>query len=164
MAMHLSEPAIIERGPYNVVGMYAIAKADEEPWGEAAAAFEKRRGEITNRVGDAMLAFLYRPHQDHREISESNRGCFMGFEVEDFDHVPEGMATTRFSGGRFVTMSCTGDTEMEAAMGVGEAVGKLEQWIKDHGHVHGDACFCFSHEGAPTPPHVQWVYINLAEK
>ena len=31
MALHLSEPRIIERGPYNVVGVYATYEGEEEP-------------------------------------------------------------------------------------------------------------------------------------
>ena len=52
MTLHLTEPKIIERGPYNLVGCYAICEGDEEPWGEATEGLVRRLGEIRNRVGD----------------------------------------------------------------------------------------------------------------
>ena len=127
MALTITDPEIIERGPYCVVGAYAVCRGDEEPWGEAAAAFERRRGEVRNRVGDTLLAFLYRPHRDDPSVGEDVRSCFMGVEVADLDAPPEGMAATRFSGGKHIPVECRGATELEAAMGVGEAVARLFQ-------------------------------------
>ena len=161
----LSEPQIIERGPYLVVGAYATFDGEDEGpgWSGASKAFYARKDEITNRRDDAVLGFLYRPHKNHHEIPESVRSCFVGVEVTDLDHVPEGLAVTRFSGGKYVIVACQGDTEGEAAMGVGEGVGLLEKWIAKHGYVEGDACFALSHEDAPKPPYVEWVYANFVE-
>jgi hypothetical protein len=163
--LNLSEPKIIERGPYLVVGAYATFEGDDEGpgWSGASRAFHALRDGIPNRVGDTMLGFLYRPHKDHPEIPESVRACFMGIEVTDLDHVPEGLSTTRFSGGKYAIVSCTGDTEGEAAMGVGEGVAFLETWIAEHGYTEGDACFALSHEGAPRPPYVEYVYVKMEE-
>ena len=161
MALTITDPKTIKRGPYCVVGCYAICEGSDEPWGKAVSAFERRRDEIPNRVGDALLAFLYRPHKDSPSIADDVRSCFIGVEVADLVHVPEGMVATRFSGGDFVTAECRGDTENEAAMGVGEAVGGLETWIAEHGYREGDSCFCFSNEGATTPPFVQHVHIKI---
>jgi hypothetical protein len=163
MALTITEPEIIERGAYCVVGSYAVCEGDDEPWGDAMAAFGARREDISNRKGDALLAFLYRPHRDDPSVDENVRACFIGVEVADLDHVPHGMATTRFSGGKFVTVECRGDTENEAAMGVGEAVAGLEKWIGDNGYTEGDSCFCFSREQADTPPFIQYVHIKLEE-
>ena len=131
----LSEPKIIERSPYLVVGAYRAYEGDDEGpgWSGASRAFYERRPEITNRVDDAVLGFLYRPHKDHPDIPESVRACFVGVEVADLDHVPEGFSTTQFSGGKYVIVACKGDTEGEAAMGVGEGVGFLENWIAEQG-------------------------------
>jgi len=161
----LSEPKIIEREPYLVVGAYATYEGEDEGpgWSGASSAFFARRDKVTNRKDDAVLGFMYRPHKDHPEIPESVRACFVGVEVTDLDHVPEGMSTTRFSGGKYVIVACQGDTEGEVAMGVGEGVGFLEKWIVEHGYVQGDACFALSHEDAPRPPFVEWVYANFGE-
>ena len=112
----LSEPKIIERGPYRVVGAYATYEGEDEGpgWSGASNAFYERSQEITSRVDDAVLGFLYRPHRDHADIPESVRACFVGVEVADLGHVPEGLSTTRFSGGKYAVVACTGDTEDEA--------------------------------------------------
>lgn len=159
----LSEPKTIERGPYNVVGAYCTFEGEDEgpAWGGAYQAFSARRGEIANRVDDAVLGFLYRPHKDHPEVPEEVRACFVGVEVADLDHVPAGLATTHFFGGEYVITACTGDTQDEAAMGVGEGVAMLERWIADRGFVEGDACFALSYEGAKRPPYVEYVYIKV---
>jgi hypothetical protein len=159
----LSEPRIIERGPYQVVGAYAPYEGDDEGpgWSGASKAFYARRDEITNRVDDAVLGFLYRPHRDDPSIPESVRACFVGVEVADLDGVPDGLSTTRFSGGKYVIVACKGDTEDEAAMGVGEGVGFLENWIAEQGYTEGDACFALSHENAPRPPFIEYVYIKI---
>ena len=161
----LSEPKVIEREPYLVVGAYATYEGEDEGpgWSGASETFYARRNEIANQEGDSVLGFMYRPHKDHPEIPESVRACFVGVEVADLDHVPEGLSVTRFSGGKYVIVACQGDTEGEAAMGVGEGVGLLEKWIVEHGYVQGDACFALSHEDAPRPPFVEWVYANFVE-
>jgi predicted transcriptional regulator YdeE len=161
----LSEPQIIERGPYRVVGVYcAFSGEDESPgWSGASRAFYPRRDEIVNRVDDAVLGFLYRPHRDDSSIPASVRACFVGVEVADLDHVPEGLSTTQFSGGKYVIVACKGDTEDEAAMGVGEGVGILERWIAEHGYTQGDACFALSHKNESKPPFVEYVYIKIEE-
>jgi predicted transcriptional regulator YdeE len=164
--LELSEPKIIERGPYKVVGAYHTFEGEDESpgWSGASQAFYARRDEISNQVGDAVLGFLYRPHRDHPEILESVRACFVGVEVSDFDYVPAGLSTTRFSGGRYAIVACKGDTQDEAAMGVGEGVGLLETWVADHGYVEGDACFALSREDEPGPPFVEYVYMNFEDK
>jgi hypothetical protein len=163
--LKLSEPKIIEREPYLVVGAYCTFEGEDEGpgWCGAARAFHARRGEITNRKDDTLLGFLYRPHRDHPSIPESVRACFMGVEVTDLDHVPEGLSTTRFSGGKYVVVACTGDTQGEAAMGVSKGVGFLEKWIAERGKTEGDACFALSHENAPRPPFVEYVYTKIEE-
>jgi predicted transcriptional regulator YdeE len=162
----LSEPRIIEREPYLVVGAYCTFEGEDEGpgWSGASKKFSARREEISNRKGDTVLGFLYRPHKDDPSISESVRACFMGVEVADLDHVPEGLSTTRFSGGKYVIVECRGDTESEAAMGVGDGVHFLERWIKEHGYTEGDACFACSHENAPRPPFIEYVYIKIEEQ
>jgi predicted transcriptional regulator YdeE len=164
--LELSEPTVIERGPYLVVGAYSTFEGDDEGpgWSGASQEFNARREEIANRIGDTVLGFLYRPHRDHLEIPESVRACFVGVEVADLDDVPEGLSTTRFLGGRYVIVACKGDTEGEAAMGVGEGVGFLERWVADNGYVEGDACFACSHESEPRPPYIEYVYMNFEEQ
>lgn len=162
----LSNPTIIERGPYKVVGVYATIDGDDEGPGWAAAdrQFFARLGEITNRSDNAVLGFLYRPHTDHPSIAESVRACFIGVEVSDLDHVPQGMATTQFSGGQYVIVACTGDTQVEASAGVGEAIGYLSTWIPEHGYSEGDACFACSPYTANQPPYIEHVYIKIEQK
>ncbi|MGC9347394.1 MAG: hypothetical protein ACP5JG_04570 [Anaerolineae bacterium] len=164
--LEISEPEVIERGPYLVVGAYHTFEGEDEGpgWSGASEAFFARRDEIINRADDTVLGFLYRPHRDHPEISQGVRACFVGVEVSDLENVPEGMSTTRFSGGRYGIVACTGDTEDEAAMGVGDGVGVLEKWVADHGYVEGDACFALSHENEPRPPFVEYVYMNFEEQ
>ena len=165
--LQFSEPVIIERGAYKVVGAYATYEGDkpedEGPgWQGAEQGFFSRKDEISNRVDDGVLGFLYRPHKDHPEISPDVRACFIGVEVTDLDHVPAGMSTTQYSGGKYVVVDCIGDTGGEAAQGVGEAIGMLmSKWIPAHGYTEGDACFAFSHEKAQRPPHIEMVYIKL---
>ena len=163
--LDLSEPRIIEREPYQIVGAYCTYEGDDEGpgWSGASRAFHAQRGEITSRVGDTMLGFLYRPHKDDSTIPESVRACFIGVEVTGLDHVPEGLSMTRFSGGKYVIVECRGDTQDEAAMGVGEGVGFLEKWIAERGYTEGDACFTLGHENAPKPPFVEYVYIRIEE-
>lgn len=162
----LSEPKIIEREPYQVVGAYCTFEGEDEGpgWSGASKAFGARREEISNRKGDTVLGFLYRPHKDDPSISERVRACFMGVEVAGFDHVPEGLSTTRFSGGKYVIVECKGDTQHEANMGVGEAVEFLEKWIVEQGYIEGDACFACSHEKARKPPFIEYVYIKIEEQ
>lgn len=164
--LRLSEPSIIERGPYNVVGCYCTFEGDDEGpgWSGAYDGFTSRRQQITNRIGDTVLGFLYRPHRDHPDIPESVRACFIGVEVADLDHVPEGMSTTRFSGGEYVVVECKGDVQAEASMGVGEAIDFLERWIPEQGYVEGDACFACSHEEAEKPPFIEYVYIKIEKQ
>jgi len=161
----LSEPRIIERGPYKVVGAHcAYAGDDEGPgWTGAEHGFFPRRLEIQNRTDNFVLGFLYRPHVDHPDVPESVRACFVGAEVTDFDHVPDGMSTTQFSGGQYVIVECRGDTQEEVAAGVGEAIGFLEQWMPAHGYVEGDACFSCGDEKAAKPPFVEYVHIKIED-
>lgn len=161
--LKISEPIIIEREPYHIVGAYVPYEGENEGpgWSGAYKTFFTRKEEITNRKDDSILGFLYRPHKDHSDISEDVRACFIGVDVTDFNHVPEGFSTTQFSGGRYVIVACEGDTQDEASMGVGEGVQLLEQWIAERGHTEGDACFACSHENAPKPPFVEYVYINF---
>lgn len=163
--LSLSEPRVVHREPAAVVGAYCAYEGEDEMpgWSGAHRAFSERRGEVTNRVSDAFLGFLYRPHRDYAEIEPSVRSCFIGVEVADLSHVPDGLAATQFSGGTYVMMSCTGDTQGEAAMGVGDAVGMLEAWLAEHGYAEGDACFASSDESAATPPYVEYVYIRAVE-
>jgi hypothetical protein len=163
--MELSEPEVIERGPYLVVGAYCTYEgSDEGPgWSGASEVFFKRKEEITNRVDDMILGFMYRPHRDHPEISDDVQACFVGVEVTDLDNVPSGFSTTTFSGGKFVIVACKGDTEGEAAIGVGEGVQVLEKWVTDQEYTEGDACFACSHENAPKPPYIEYVYMNFVE-
>jgi predicted transcriptional regulator YdeE len=155
----LSEPRIIEREPYLVVGAYCTFEGEDEGpgWSGASKAFSARREEISSRKGDTVLGFLYRPHKDDPDIPESVRACFVGVEVANYDHVPEGLSTTRFSGGKYVIVECRGDTESEG-------VQFLERWIKEHAYTEGDACFACSHENVPTPPFIEYVYIKIEEQ
>lgn len=159
----LREPRIIARGPYNVVGAYCAFTGDDEGpgWQGAERGFFPRKHELSNRTDSCVLGFLYRPHKDHPDTPESVRACFVGAEVTDFDHVPAGMATTQFSGGEYVIVDCRGDTQEEAAVGVGAAIGFLSQWMPKYGYIEGDACFACSDEKAARPPFVEQVYIKL---
>ena len=161
--IELSEPKVIERGPYLVVGAYCTYEGDDEGpgWSGASKAFYARKDAIANRKDDAVLGFLYRPRKDDPSIPEDVRACFVGVEVTDLDRVPEGLSTTQFSGGKYAIVACTGDTEAEAAMGVGEGVGMLEKWVVEQGYKEGDACFALSHEGVPRPPYVEYVYMKM---
>ena len=160
----LSEPKIIERGPYKVVGCFCNYEGnDESPgWQGADKRFFNRRDAVTNRADDLILGFLYRPHNDHPEIPEDTKACFIGVEVTDLDCVPEGMSTTTFSGGQYAVVACIGDTESESAEGVGEAIGFLENaWVPHHGFTEGDGCFAAGNEKAPKPPFVEYVYMKI---
>jgi predicted transcriptional regulator YdeE len=164
--LKLSDPKIIERDPYLVIGAYCTYQGEDEGpgWSGAFEAFSARRDEIASRVGDTVLGFLYRPHKDDPAIPEDVRACFIGVEVADLDRVPEGLSVTGFSGGKYVIVACTGDTEDEAAMGVGEGVDLLEKWVVEQGYVEGDACFALSHESVPKPPFVEYVYVKIEER
>ena len=157
----LSKPVVIERDPTHVVGMVVLGEGNEEPWGETMKAFDARKADIPNRVGDTQLAFLYRPSKDDPAAPEDARGCFIGYETANGDHVPEGMSHTRFSAGYYVTLTCSGEREMDAAMGVGDAVQTLEAWARTHGFTEGDACFCLSHDDTEKPPYVQHVLMKI---
>ncbi len=163
----LSEPKIIEREPYNVVGSYCTYEGqDEGPgWTGADQEFNRRRAEVTNTKGDLTLGFMYRPHRDHPDIPEDVHACFVGVEVSDLDHVPEGMSTTRFSGGLYAVVACQGDDGGESAMGVGDAINYLEtEWLAKNGYTEGDACFAASETHAQRPPYVEYVYMKLEKK
>lgn len=159
----LSEPKVIEHEPFLIVGAYATYEGENEGpgWSGAAEAFHARRDEITNRKGDLTVGFLYRPHRDDPTMPEDVRACFVGVAVTDFDHVPEGLSTTRFPGGQYVIVACQGETEADAGMAVGEAVGRCEAWIAENGYQEGDACFACSHDNAPKPPYVEYVYTHF---
>ena len=166
MAFSLSEPTIIERSPCNVVGVYALFEGEEEgpAWNIATRELNRRLDEIKNREGDTILGFLYRPHKDYPSVPEQVRACFMGVEVTDVTQIPDGMATTSFTGGKYAVVECSGDTELRSAMGVGGAVESLERWAPEHGYREGDACFTYSHEKSETPPFINYVLIKLEEQ
>jgi predicted transcriptional regulator YdeE len=159
----LTEPRIIERGPYQVVGAYGVFTGDDEGpgWQSAERRFFPRKHEIVNRTDDCVLGFLYRPHRDHADVPQEVRACFIGVEVTDLAHAPGDMVTTQFSGGQYVIVESRGDTQEEAAAGVGAAIGLLTQWMSEHGYVEGDACFACSDEKAIRPPYVERVYIKI---
>jgi len=161
----ITEPEVVEHGPYCVVGAYATFEGEDEgpAWEAAWATLEGRLGEVTNRVGDAILGFLYRPHRDDPTVPQAVRACFVGVEVTDLASVPEGMAATRFSGGRFAAVRCVGGTEDESAAAVGDAVALLERWVAERGWREGDSCFCFSRELEPRPPFVEHVHLKIEE-
>ena len=161
----LSEPRTVERGPYEVVGVYCTFEGDDEGpgWSGASEGFGRQRDKILNRTDSMVLGFLYRPHRDHPDVLEQVRACFVGVEVTDLEHVPEGLSNTRFSGGRYVIVECKGDTQGEAAMGVGEGVQFLERWVVDQGFVEGDACFACGDDTAETPPFIEYVYMKIEE-
>lgn len=163
MALKLSEPRIIERDPYLVVGVYCTFEGNDEGpgWAGADAEFHRRRHEITNRKDDMLLGFLYRPHKDNPTVPEDVRSCFIGVEVSDPDHIPAGMTATRFSGGQYAVVECRGDVQEEASAGVGEAIEYLSTWMPEHRYSEGDACFACAHEDAPKPPFIEYVYIKL---
>ena len=148
-----------------MVGFYSEYQGEDEGpgWSGAFEQYSRRQSEITNRTDDMQLGFLYRPHQDHPEIPKDIKACFIGVEVADFDHVPAGMSTTWFSGGKYVIVECRGDIQDEATEGVGEAIGSLMEWIPTHGYTEGDACFAASHDEAVRPPYIEHVYIKLEE-
>jgi hypothetical protein len=165
--LKLSEPRIIERGPYKVVGVYSPFEGNDEGPGWAAAdqGYFSRRAEVTNAADSLVLGFLYRPHRDHPEMPEAVRACFVGAEVTDLDQVPAGMSTTQFSGGQYAIVECLGDNGDESAMGVGEAIGFLEKtWLPEHGFVEGDACFAAGDMNAVRPPYVEYVYMKIEKK
>ncbi len=160
----LSEPRVIEREPYNVVGSYCTYEGENEGpgWEGADREFNRRRGEVTNTNGDLTLGFMYRPHWDHPDVPEDVRACFVGVEVADLEHVPEGLSTTRFSGGLYAVVACQGDTAAESAQGVGDAIHFLQaEWLPQHGYTPGDACFAAAETHAQRPPHVEYVYMKL---
>jgi hypothetical protein len=163
--LKISKPEIMERGPYLVVGAYSTFEGEDEGpgWSGASTTFFARKDEITNRIGDLILGFLYHPHRDESNIPEEVRACFVGVEVTDLDHIPPGLSSTTFSGGQFVIVACQGDTEDEAAMGVGDGVQLLQKWVNDNGYKQGDACFACSHENVVRPPYIEYVYMNFVE-
>lgn len=163
MTVCLSDPVVGNHEPFLVVGAYATYEGEDEGpgWQGAAAAFEQRRGAILNRRDDALLGFLYRPHKDDPAVSPEVRACFMGVTVMGLDEVPEGLTAVEFSGGPYAVVACKGDTEDEAAMGVGEAITKLGPWMDENGYAEGDACFALSHEDVARPPFVEYVYVKL---
>ena len=158
-----SEPQIISRGPYLVVGAYCTYEGDDEGpgWSGAYAALTRCLHEVEHRPDDCMLGFLYRPHRDHPEVPESVRACFLGVEVSSLEHLPAGLASTRFSGGQYAVVASQGDTQDEASMGVGEGVERLARWIVEQGYVEGDACFACGRQGTETPPFVEYVYMKI---
>jgi DNA gyrase inhibitor GyrI len=163
----LSEPRIIERGPYMVVGVYSPFEGNDEGLGWVAAdgEYNRRRGEVMNAADSLTLGFLYRPYRDHPEIPESVHACFVGAEVTDLDHVPEGMSTTQFPGGVYAIVECRGDGAAESAQGVGEAIGYLAtKWLPEHGYVEGDACFAAGDVYAVKPPYIEYVYMQIERK
>ena len=124
--LHLSEPEVIERGPYLVVGCWHPYEGDDEGPGWAAAyeAFQTRQDDIRNRADSMTLGFLYRPHADHPEVPAAVRACFIGVEVAaETTDFPGGLSTARFPGGRYVTLRIIGDTQAEATEGVGGGRG-----------------------------------------
>lgn len=69
---------------------------------------------------------------------------------------------TRFSGGAYVLVDCVGQSQQEAAEGVGQAIiSMVSQWLPAHGYCAGDACFAAADTSAPRPPFVETVYIKL---
>ncbi len=164
--MTFGQPQIVEREPYLVVGCYATYQGDDEGpgWAGAEERFHRLRGMIRNRKGDWMLGFLYRPSRDDSTVPADVRACFVGVEVMDEGQAPPGLTLTRFPGGTYATVECRGDRPEEAAQGVGEAIAFLDGWLARNGHREGDACFACSHEAAPRPPYIEYVYMKVEPK
>lgn len=159
----ISEPRLIEHDSYIVAGAFcAYAGEDEGPgWSGAYAAFSRRLPEISNRKDHFTLGFLYRPSKDDPAAAEETRACFVGVDVADQASIPQGMAVTRFSGGTYAVIAIQGDTDEEAAEGVGEAIQRMAAWMPAHGFREGDACFACSNETVPRPPYIEYVYMKL---
>jgi hypothetical protein len=102
MVAEITEPKIIERGPYSVVGVYATYEGDAEgpAWEKASAELERRKGQVRHRVGDTLLAFLYRPHKDDPSVAEEVQACLVGLEVADLTEVSDGSCGGRGRGSR----------------------------------------------------------------
>lgn len=152
-------PILIEHDPYQLVGAYAIFEGEDEGsgWSGAEKAFFPRLREITNRKDSIILGFLYQPHKDHPEIPETVQSCFIGVDVTDLDHVPEGMSVTSFTGGQYAVIACP-----DNGPGIDEAIQFLhEQWLPEHHYRMGDACFACSDEKAVRPPNIEYVYMKL---
>ena len=83
MAATISEPKVIERGPCNVVGAYAVYEGDDEgpAWGQASAEFDRRRGEgfPNHECGSAM--------KPPWEVFAESRGCNLIIDVDDGDYL-----------------------------------------------------------------------------
>ncbi|NLX36069.1 MAG: GyrI-like domain-containing protein [Chloroflexi bacterium] len=163
MALAFSEPRIVSRGPYRVVGAWCAYDGDDEGpgWDGAYQALLPRLCTISGRCDDLMLGFLYRPSKDDPVAPVGMRACFVGVEVAASAAMPEKLAETRFSGGDYVLVDCIGDTPEEAAEGVGQAIDMLTEWMPANGYREGDACFAASQVGAPKPPWIETVYIKL---
>ena len=165
MALTLSEPRIVRRDPFTVAGVWAPYQGkDESPgWRAADAGFRALLPEVVHRADDMVLGFLYCPHQDDPSVDADVTACFIGVAVTSLDEQPAGLTTTRFPGGVYVLVDCIGDTDGDAAAGVGEAIGMLMDWIPAHGYRYreGDVIFSAGSETAPKPPWIETVHIRL---
>jgi len=160
----LSEPKLIEHAPYHVVGAFHEYHGEDEGpgWDGAFHALMQRQAEIRNRTDDLILGFLYRPFKDNPRLSPEMKACFVGVDVADFEQVPDGMATTTFSGGTYAVVEIRGDIQDESTEGVGTAITYMgEKWIPEHGYSMGDACFACSPVSTGKPPFIEYVYVKL---
>ncbi len=118
------EPTIIEREPVHLVGVYCTYEGgnEEAGWRAAEKAFFERYKEIQNRRDSLIFGLMYRPNKDHPEISEDVQAVFLGVDVSDFEHIPDGMSVTHYSGGKYALVPCR-----DGEIGLGEAIQYMHE-------------------------------------
>ena len=165
MAFTLSEPRIVRRDPFTVAGVWAPYQGEDESpgWLAADAGFRALLPDVVHRADDMILGFLYAPHRDDPSIDPAVTACFIGVAVTSLVGQPPGLTTTRFPNGEYVLVDCIGDTDGDAAAGVGEALGMLMAWIPAHGYRYreNDVVFTAGSETAPKPPWIETVHVRL---
>ena len=98
-------------------------------------------------------------HQVH--AGQHAQAAGQGRQRDRLGHRGDGRMAFR---GKYVIVECRGDTENEAAMGVGEAIEMLQKWIPEQGYAQGDACFACSAPRVDPPPYIEYVYIKIEKQ
>ena len=103
------QPRIVELAPKLLVGMSLDMSRLDDKTGQLWGAFMRRRNEVTNRVTDEYISMQVFPKGVDQLADPAARfSKWAVVEVEDLDHVPDGMLAYTLQAGTYAVFEHNG--------------------------------------------------------
>jgi AraC family transcriptional regulator len=103
------EPQIVESSPKKLVGMSREMSRIDDRTAELWGAFMPRRNDLTNRVSQSYISMQVFPDGSRQLSDPSARFTkWAVVEVEDFENVPQGMASYTLESGTYAVFEHNG--------------------------------------------------------